>query len=128
MAPRRDLTRHQKDVILERDAYVCFYCLDEAIEVDHIMPVSYYPNNDPENLIAACEPCNRIAGNKVFLSLGEKFVYIRAERKKYDRRKGRRSSKGWMIAICPWCGQRFPPRRDGATGLICGPCMKKDGQ
>lgn len=44
--------------VLERDAFVCRYCLDDANHVDHIIPRSRGGLNKPSNLVAACGPCN----------------------------------------------------------------------
>lgn len=66
---------HEK--ILKRDGYICGYCFERrATQVDHIVPVTYLQMNEESNLIACCEDCNRIAGNKVFDSIQEKREYI----------------------------------------------------
>lgn len=49
--------------ILKRDGYTCQYCGRKPpkveLEVDHIEPYSKTRDNNPENLITACEDCNR---------------------------------------------------------------------
>lgn len=50
-------------LVLERDGYVCQIrgakCVGEATEVDHVIPVEFGGMwHDPENLRAACGPCN----------------------------------------------------------------------
>ena len=59
---------------------MCVYCGGDATEVDHIIPYSYCLKHEPENLIASCPTCNRIASNKIFDSLAEKMLYIRKVR------------------------------------------------
>jgi len=59
--------------ILERDNYICQYCGDTAIEVDHITPVAIYDDNSDDNLVASCLKCNRVARSKLF----ENFVVKR---------------------------------------------------
>lgn len=65
-----------REAILERDASRCGYCGGEASAVDHILPVSCGGDDEPENLIAACNACNSIAHAKRFASLEEKRSYI----------------------------------------------------
>lgn len=50
--------------VLARDRLICSYCLDDATEVDHVIPVALQgPFLDPLNLVAACRPCNRSKGD-----------------------------------------------------------------
>jgi 5-methylcytosine-specific restriction endonuclease McrA len=51
-----------RKLILERDQYICGYCLDDADHVDHILPRYQGGSNDPSNLIASCGFCNRSKG------------------------------------------------------------------
>jgi 5-methylcytosine-specific restriction endonuclease McrA len=55
--------RKVRAFVLQRDRFICGYCLDEANSVDHIVPVvrqgAFF---DPQNLTAACMPCNRSKG------------------------------------------------------------------
>ena len=44
--------------ILERDQYVCWYCGGVATETDHVVAKANGGTDDPENLVAACKPCN----------------------------------------------------------------------
>lgn len=48
--------------VLDRDQYICAYCLDPANQVDHLLPVARGGMNDPINLTAACGPCNQSKG------------------------------------------------------------------
>ena len=62
--PRRvGISRKVRFSILARDLFTCRYCGAQAdsgvaLVVDHIIPVAHGGSNDPENLIAACQPCN----------------------------------------------------------------------
>jgi 5-methylcytosine-specific restriction endonuclease McrA len=82
MKTHRRLSPNERRDILERDAYVCYYCLDEATEVDHILPWAYSFDNDPSNLIASCRRCNITASDLVFSSLEEKRLYIQKHKKR----------------------------------------------
>lgn len=49
--------------VLHRDQFICSYCLDDANQVDHLIPVVRLgPFFDPENLTAACRQCNASKG------------------------------------------------------------------
>lgn len=50
---------HLRDQILRRDNRKCHYCDESATTVDHVVPVSKGGSTTPDNLVAACEPCNR---------------------------------------------------------------------
>lgn len=50
--------------ILKRDKFTCVYCGRSAqkdgiiVHVDHVDPVALGGENDPSNLVTACEDCN----------------------------------------------------------------------
>lgn len=62
MAKRKGISPKLRFSILVRDGHKCRYCgasaVDSPLVVDHIIPVVQGGTNDPENLIAACQPCN----------------------------------------------------------------------
>ena len=72
MAKRGDprLKRAYRDTfrtkILQRDGYVCYYCGDEATQVDHVIPISKAPELviSDENAVACCGQCNRRKGDR----------------------------------------------------------------
>lgn len=51
-----------RDLVLERDSYVCSYCCDPADEVDHVTPHSRGGSDEMNNLLAACKRCNSSKG------------------------------------------------------------------
>lgn len=57
-----NLTEGRKRSVLERDGHECRYCGDPADTVDHIIPQSQGGGHDMDNLVAACEPCNKRKG------------------------------------------------------------------
>lgn len=70
MAGRKDLTsteyRKARAYVLERDAYTCAYCGQEANTVDHIVPVKLGGvDHNPSNLVAACLSCNSRKGANI---------------------------------------------------------------
>jgi 5-methylcytosine-specific restriction endonuclease McrA len=64
--------RHTKRKVLEKIVrqvfeyfeFECAYCGREADGVDHIIPRHHGGDNSPNNLVAACLPCNQAKGTK----------------------------------------------------------------
>ena len=66
----------------------CVYCGENAEQLDHVFPVSVASTINLNfvsarkelkqglNLVPSCEDCNRIATNKIFVSILEKRKYI----------------------------------------------------
>ncbi len=50
--------RAARQAILEADGHTCVYCNAEATTTDHITPGSRGGPSTPDNLAAACFPCN----------------------------------------------------------------------
>jgi 5-methylcytosine-specific restriction endonuclease McrA len=81
----KPLTGEEGLRILERDHYRCQYCgLDGLtsfensliMSVDFIQPRARKGKKEPENLVTACRPCNRIKGSRVFASFDEAKKYV----------------------------------------------------
>ena len=55
-----------RKAILVRDQFTCFYCGNEATDVDHVIPVKDEPSLffDHSNLVAACRRCNLAKGSR----------------------------------------------------------------
>lgn len=63
-------------MIMERSEGICFYCGNVAQSIDHIIPWSQGGSHHPLNLVAACTPCNSIAGERLFRDITDKMEYI----------------------------------------------------
>ncbi|MEN3041095.1 MAG: HNH endonuclease [Bacteroidia bacterium] len=51
--------------IFRRDGYRCAYCgTSHHLTIDHVIPRSQGGESTWENLVTACEPCNRRKGNR----------------------------------------------------------------
>jgi len=81
----KPLTGEEGLKILERDKYRCQYCgLDGmasfenslTMSVDFVLPRARKGEKDPTNLVAACRPCNRIKGKRVFANFEEAKTYV----------------------------------------------------
>jgi hypothetical protein len=68
MSKRKTVSKGLRFDIFRRDGFTCQYCGrhpdDVVLEIDHIRPVIDGGDNDPLNLITACEDCNRGKGKK----------------------------------------------------------------
>lgn len=63
MSARKPMSQKLRFEVFKRDGFKCQYCGAHPpaalLEVDHIHPVALGGDNDPDNLITACLPCNR---------------------------------------------------------------------
>lgn len=69
-----------RERIFARDDYTCTYCdaRGVALHCDHIHPVAHGGGHDDDNLVTACEACNRAKRSKI-VSVDE-WRAIRGER------------------------------------------------
>jgi 5-methylcytosine-specific restriction endonuclease McrA len=113
-----------KEKILERDLYVCAYCLGNATEVEHVVPWAWSHCDDEDNLVASCRECNTIAGDKMFTSFDEKRAYILIKRsgKKWTRKLAIK----FQVFRCSNCLKVFKPLEYGATNFLCPHCTEKE--
>jgi len=119
----RTLTPRQKEQILERDCYVCAYCLGEAEVVDHVVPWSYSYCDDRDNLVSSCTTCNQIVSNFVFDNFDEKREFIQATR---SGRRWKKRLKRLGPPMCVDCGNVFNERASGATLFLCPDCAAEE--
>jgi hypothetical protein len=63
---RKAISSCLREIIFERDGYVCRYCGDEKgpFHIDHIVPVAKGGDNNPLNLTVSCQCCNLSKGSK----------------------------------------------------------------
>lgn len=73
-------TRHR---IVQEGGGVCFYCGNplHVLTVDHVVPWSQGGSHHPMNLVAACNTCNTIAGERLFRDITDKITYILERRR-----------------------------------------------
>jgi hypothetical protein len=58
--------------VLQRDNFTCQYCQEtpDRLECDHVVPVSRGGSDEPDNLVAACKPCNASKKDKLISEWG----------------------------------------------------------
>lgn len=113
MSDRQGIGKKLRFDVFKRDGFVCAYCGAHPpavlLEVDHIHPVAEGGTNDIDNLVTACENCNRGKGagllTNVPQSLAEKaeIVAEREEQLAYyynilQSAKDRRDAEMWAVA------------------------------
>lgn len=85
----KPVTSEEGRRVLERDQYRCQYCgLDGMssfensliMTVDFVHPRAQKGKKDPENLVAACRPCNLIKGRRLFHDFEHAKAYVRQRR------------------------------------------------
>jgi hypothetical protein len=87
---RQTLKKSDKEGILARQEDRCFYCGRTfgsivyrkarptilRVNFDHMVPYSLTMNNNPINIVAACQICNGIKSDFCFQTLEEAQIYI----------------------------------------------------
>lgn len=63
---RETIPKSLRDAVYARDGKACVYCgcSDGPFHLDHVFPVSAGGQNDLDNLVVACRPCNLSKGAK----------------------------------------------------------------
>lgn len=68
---RRRRPRFSKTNLYIRDLYTCQYCSNsfqrKHLTLDHVIPISKGGKTNWENIVAACQRCNTIKGNKTVM-------------------------------------------------------------
>lgn len=89
---RKAISKKTRFEVFKRDGFACQYCgahpPEVMLEVDHIVPVAEGGENDFDNYITACFPCNRGKGavslDRIPQSLADKAAEV-AEREEQIR-------------------------------------------
>jgi len=97
-------------LVFHRDNFTCQYCgrsaPEVALEVEHNVPVTYGGADDIDNLLTACEDCNRGKSDLTFGLNGEQLPDLRAasQRKFCGLRLAYRTRRGeytWLGDLTP---------------------------
>ena len=98
----RTLSQKQKFEIAHRDDFTCLFCGDRpgntCLEIDHLVPVSKGGSDNRENLITACEKCNRQKSDMIVFPR-----YMCEGPDSLDPRWTVHKSFGqWQVKFCPF--------------------------
>lgn len=99
--PGRYIPLHLRQMIMDRSERICFYCGNDALTIDHIIPWSQGGSHHPMNLVACCGVCNSIAGERLFRDITDKIAYIVTRRERLVARGFDVQALGEM-ANFPW--------------------------
>lgn len=83
MSKRRAISKRTRFEVFKRDGFTCVYCgghpPEAVLEVDHLIPVAADGDNGPDNLVTACDGCNR-GKAAVLLSTVPESLSVKAAR------------------------------------------------
>jgi 5-methylcytosine-specific restriction endonuclease McrA len=82
--PYNAVDRVTRDGVLRRDRYTCAYCGGRADTVDHVLPRSRGGGDTWFNLVAACQPCNGLKGDRTPQEAGMTMIREPFEPKQRD--------------------------------------------
>jgi len=81
-------TRVTREGVLRRDQHTCVYCGGRADTVDHVLPRCRGGGDTWFNLVAACQPCNGVKGDRTPQEAGMTMIREPFEPKPRDRFHG----------------------------------------
>lgn len=70
------LDKCTRDLVINRDGFICRYCGAIADHIDHVYPKSRGGSNEPSNLVCACAHCNLSKSDKTPGEAGMKIKSI----------------------------------------------------
>ncbi len=83
--PHKPDNRVTRDGVLRRDRHICTYCGGRADTVDHVLPRCRGGGDTWFNLVAACQPCNGLKGDRTPQEAGMTMIREPFEPKERDR-------------------------------------------
>jgi 5-methylcytosine-specific restriction endonuclease McrA len=86
--PFKPHNRVSREGVLRRDGHTCLYCGGRADTVDHILPRCRGGGDNWFNLVAACQPCNGVKGDRTPREAAMTLIREPFEPKQRDRFRG----------------------------------------
>ncbi len=83
--PYKAVIRVTRDGVLRRDGRICAYCGGRADTVDHVLPRCRGGGDTWFNLVAACQSCNGLKGDRTPQEAGMTMIREPFEPKERDR-------------------------------------------
>ena len=82
--PHQPVRRATRDGVLRRDRHMCGYCGGHADTIDHVLPRCRGGGDTWFNLVAACQSCNRLKGDRTPQEAGMAMIREPFEPKERD--------------------------------------------
>ena len=110
---RKSISKKTRFEVFKRDGFICAYCgahpPSVVLHVDHIHPVALGGNNNMDNLITSCEPCNLGKSAKPLTEIPqglkdkaaeikERELQIVGYQNEMQKKRDRIDSEKWRIA------------------------------
>jgi len=90
MAKRKGISPTIRFEILKRDNFMCQYCgvtgRESKLVIDHVYPIKHGGQNEPQNLITACQKCNIGKGARLLSNILSPLPPVLAEKDEEIRR------------------------------------------
>ena len=83
--PHNAANRVTRDGVLRRDRHICGYCSGRADTVDHVLPRCRGGGDTWFNLVAACQSCNGLKGDRTPQEAGMTMIREPFEPKERER-------------------------------------------
>jgi 5-methylcytosine-specific restriction endonuclease McrA len=83
--PYQPINRVTRGAVLRRDDHTCTYCAGHANTVDHVLPRSRGGGDTWFNLVAACQSCNGLKGDRTPQEAGLTMIREPFEPRERDR-------------------------------------------
>ena len=83
--PYKAVNRVTRDAVLRRDECICAYCGGRADTVDHVLPRCRGGGDTWFNLVAACQSCNGLKGDRTPQEAGMTMIREPFEPKERNR-------------------------------------------
>ncbi len=128
---RKPISKRTRFEVFKRDGFTCQYCgatPPKLLEVDHINPVALGGDDDPNNLITACQDCNRGKAAVPLTSMSrsledraaevqEREAQIAAYAEIMEAARERIEEEAWRVAehLTPGATKGYP--RDRLNGI-----------
>lgn len=110
---RKAISTKTRFEVFKRDGFVCQYCgahpPQAILHVDHIVPVIEGGDNDPSNLVTACDKCNLGKGPRSLTAIPESLknkaariaeseAQLRGYHEMMEAARSRREVDAWRVA------------------------------
>ncbi len=115
------MKRAMRKVALRDCSQRCVYCASpleaHTATLDHVMPLARGGSHDPENVVAACGPCNRLKGELLPQEFFARYPWAGQHFIQYARSVHRALKRVARRAVSLACASALPEGRGGRERL-----------